>query len=274
MPAKSKAQQRFMGMVRSTQEGNEKAPSKEVADAAKSISKEDAEHFAATKTKGLPEHVEKKAVLIKLACMLLEKKAEAIKTIAPVSTKTIVNTPKELRVGEEPPKKTKVITIGTDGQVKSSGTSWDNFVHMLVGRHPVHTEEKTVPGSNDDAKAPQKTEKTPEPRTEEKAEPAMNKRSAAAELGGHFNTPSLPSSPTTFGSKPGAFKKSSAYADKARLIKLAAMMFKAASAPSVSVPGEAVAPKATAPKAAAPKAMAASTTLPPAPNATPTGQKA
>ena len=52
--AVSKAQQRFMGMVHATQKG-EKAPSKEVAKVAKSMGKKDAEDFAATKHKGLPE---------------------------------------------------------------------------------------------------------------------------------------------------------------------------------------------------------------------------
>jgi hypothetical protein len=57
--AVSKKQQRFMGMVHATQKG-EKAPSKEVAKVAKSIGKKDAEDFAATKHKGLPEKKAKK----------------------------------------------------------------------------------------------------------------------------------------------------------------------------------------------------------------------
>jgi hypothetical protein len=52
--AVSKKQQRFMGMVHATQKG-EKAPSKEVAKAAKSMGEKDAEDFASTKHKGLPE---------------------------------------------------------------------------------------------------------------------------------------------------------------------------------------------------------------------------
>jgi hypothetical protein len=54
--AKSKAQQKFMGMVHATQKG-EKASSKEVAKAAKGMSKSDAKDFAKTKHKGLPEKV-------------------------------------------------------------------------------------------------------------------------------------------------------------------------------------------------------------------------
>jgi hypothetical protein len=52
--ATSKKQQKFMGMVHATQKG-EKAPSKEVAKTAKTMKKSDAEDFASTKHKGLPE---------------------------------------------------------------------------------------------------------------------------------------------------------------------------------------------------------------------------
>ena len=54
--AKSKAQQKFMGMVHSTQKGESPA-SPAVAKAAKSIKPDDAEDFASTKHKGLPGHV-------------------------------------------------------------------------------------------------------------------------------------------------------------------------------------------------------------------------
>ena len=57
--AVSKKQQRFMGMVHATQKG-EKAPSKEVAKVAKSMPKKEAEKYASTKHKGLPEKVGKK----------------------------------------------------------------------------------------------------------------------------------------------------------------------------------------------------------------------
>ena len=52
--AVSKKQQKFMGMVHATQKG-EKAPSKAVAKVAKTMKKSDAEDFASTKHKGLPE---------------------------------------------------------------------------------------------------------------------------------------------------------------------------------------------------------------------------
>ena len=55
MPAVSKAQQRFMGMVYAVKKGKMSAPSSEVADAAASMKKKDAKDFASTKHKGLPE---------------------------------------------------------------------------------------------------------------------------------------------------------------------------------------------------------------------------
>lgn len=60
MPAKSKKQQRFMGMVHAYQKGELKDASPSVKKAAKSIDPDDATHFAETKHKGLPEKVRKK----------------------------------------------------------------------------------------------------------------------------------------------------------------------------------------------------------------------
>ena len=57
--AVSKKQQRFMGMVHAAQKG-EKPASKEVAKTAKGMKKKDAEDFASTKHKGLPEKVKSK----------------------------------------------------------------------------------------------------------------------------------------------------------------------------------------------------------------------
>ena len=57
--AVSKKQQRFMGMVHAAQKG-EKPASKEVAKVAKTMKKKDAEDFASTKHKGLPEKAKKK----------------------------------------------------------------------------------------------------------------------------------------------------------------------------------------------------------------------
>ena len=55
MPAKSKSQQRFMGMVHAAQTG-EGAASPAVAEAAASMSKQSAKDFASTSHAGLPEH--------------------------------------------------------------------------------------------------------------------------------------------------------------------------------------------------------------------------
>ena len=55
MPAVSKAQQRFMGMVHAVKKGDMPAPSPEVAQAAASMKNKDAKDFASTKHKGLPE---------------------------------------------------------------------------------------------------------------------------------------------------------------------------------------------------------------------------
>jgi hypothetical protein len=58
MPAQSKAQQKFMGMVHATQKGEMK-PTGAVAKAAKGMSQKSATDFASTKHKGLPGHVKK-----------------------------------------------------------------------------------------------------------------------------------------------------------------------------------------------------------------------
>ena len=61
MPARSKAQQRLMGMVHAYKNGKlEDAPGK-IKEVAKHISDEDARDFARTKTGKLPERKEKKA---------------------------------------------------------------------------------------------------------------------------------------------------------------------------------------------------------------------
>jgi len=58
MPAVSKAQQRFMGMVHAAQKGDMENPSPEVKKAADSMKKKDAKDFASTSHKGLPDHKE------------------------------------------------------------------------------------------------------------------------------------------------------------------------------------------------------------------------
>ena len=65
MPAKSKAQQRFMGMVHSYNKGDTKDAPDSVKDVAKSMTKKSAKDFASTKHKGKPEHV-KENVTVKI----------------------------------------------------------------------------------------------------------------------------------------------------------------------------------------------------------------
>jgi len=55
MPAVSKAQQRFFGMVRAAQKGEMENPSPEVAKVAATTKRSDVKKFASTKHKGLPE---------------------------------------------------------------------------------------------------------------------------------------------------------------------------------------------------------------------------
>ena len=61
MPAKSKAQQRFFGLVRSVQKGDtpKSDVSSDVKKAAKTMTKKEVDDFAKTKTKKLPEKVKK-----------------------------------------------------------------------------------------------------------------------------------------------------------------------------------------------------------------------
>jgi hypothetical protein len=56
MPAVSKAQQRFMGMVHAAQKGDMENPSPEIEKVANSMKKKDAKDFASTSHKGLPDH--------------------------------------------------------------------------------------------------------------------------------------------------------------------------------------------------------------------------
>jgi len=74
MPAKSRAQQRYFGLVHAVQKGDVPASkvSKSVKDTAKSMDTKDVKDFANTDTKGLPEKVKKESKKIKLKEMLDE----------------------------------------------------------------------------------------------------------------------------------------------------------------------------------------------------------
>lgn len=72
MPAKSKKQQKFFGVVRAVQKG-EKSPdevSPAAKKAAKSMSKKDVKDFAKTKSKNLPDKVKKESFHQKLDAIL------------------------------------------------------------------------------------------------------------------------------------------------------------------------------------------------------------
>ena len=83
MPAQSKAQQRFMGMVHAVQKGDMEAPSKEVEKAADSMSDKDAKDFASTKHKGLPDKV--KEFIVKEARGVKSIQSDYMKTVDAIS---------------------------------------------------------------------------------------------------------------------------------------------------------------------------------------------
>ena len=62
MPAVSKAQQKFFGMVRAAQKGEMENPSSEVAQAAAEMKKKDVKDFASTKHKKLPDKMDVKEI--------------------------------------------------------------------------------------------------------------------------------------------------------------------------------------------------------------------
>ena len=63
MPSKSKAQQRFFGMVDAYKKGEMKKASSKIKKAAKGMSMDDVKDFAETKHKGLPEKVEEQTII-------------------------------------------------------------------------------------------------------------------------------------------------------------------------------------------------------------------
>ena len=62
MPSKSKAQQRFFGMVDAYKKGKLKNPSKKIKDASKEMTMGSVKDFAETKHKGLPEKEDENAM--------------------------------------------------------------------------------------------------------------------------------------------------------------------------------------------------------------------
>ena len=82
MPAASKAQQRFFGMVRAAQKGEMKNPSSEILDVADDISVNDAKKMAKTKHKGLPEKVKTEGVTYGYKGKRYKKLPDHVKTPA------------------------------------------------------------------------------------------------------------------------------------------------------------------------------------------------
>ena len=89
MPAKSKAQQRFMGMVHAYKKGELKGSevSKDVKDAAKGMKKKTTKDYAKTKHKGLPNKVKKEALKTLIAKYGAKKVRETIMAVSPKSDK-------------------------------------------------------------------------------------------------------------------------------------------------------------------------------------------
>jgi hypothetical protein len=83
MPAQSKAQQRFMGMVHAAQKGDMENPSPEVAKVADSMSDKDAKDFASTSHKGLPDKV--KEFIVKEARGVKSIQTDYMKTVDAIS---------------------------------------------------------------------------------------------------------------------------------------------------------------------------------------------
>ena len=99
MPSKSKAQQRFMGLVHAYKKGEVKGSevSKAVKDAAKSMKKKSTKDFASTKHKGLPNKVKKEDLMRLIDKYGAKKVRETIMAVRPKAV-----TVKGYRMPEEP----------------------------------------------------------------------------------------------------------------------------------------------------------------------------
>ena len=101
MPAKSKEQQRLFGMVHAYQKGELKDASKEVKDIAKSISYKDADDFASTKRKGLPNKVsDKKKSKESMKESVIKINEDGLRQIVAESVKRVL---KEALLGDKEP---------------------------------------------------------------------------------------------------------------------------------------------------------------------------
>jgi hypothetical protein len=82
MPAKSKKQQQFMGMVRAAQKGELENPSEEVTEAAEEMSEQAVKEFAETKHEGLP--AQKEAAYVGYSTGYMSKEANKGKILQAV----------------------------------------------------------------------------------------------------------------------------------------------------------------------------------------------
>jgi len=78
MPAKSKSQQRFFGMVDAYKKGELENPSPEIKKAAKSMTKKEIKKFAKTKHDGLPNHVDEEQMIRDLVNEVVETSLKSI----------------------------------------------------------------------------------------------------------------------------------------------------------------------------------------------------
>jgi hypothetical protein len=119
VPAKSKAQQKFMGIVHAIQKGDAKASdySKEIQAAVKSMKKKDVKDFADTDRGGLPNKV-KKEIIAKLR-ELVRIELEGTCGYAPDGKLDVHNTDKLTPAGPHLLKKKKKNESVNEGQTQS-----------------------------------------------------------------------------------------------------------------------------------------------------------
>ena len=125
MPSKSKAQQRFMGMVHAYKKGELKGSevSKDVKDAAKGMKKKDTKKYASTKHKGLPNKVKKEELKRLIAKYGAKKVRETVMAVRPKAVTVSGNRMPEDPDFEYDPE--KVTDEGFGGELK--GKDKDKF---------------------------------------------------------------------------------------------------------------------------------------------------
>ena len=125
MPAKSKAQQRFMGMVHAYKKGELKGSevSKDVKDAAKGMKKKDTKKYASTKHKGLPNKVKKEELKRLIAKYGAKRVRETVMAVRPKAVTVSGNRMPEDPDFEYDPE--KVTDEGFGGELK--GKDKDKF---------------------------------------------------------------------------------------------------------------------------------------------------